>query len=94
MTLLHLWKVREKIEYADCHYDNSTHLTELIADKPHQEWEGTTKVCVASLSLSRQLCCVLTTKQGLLFLLLATQKGRQHKTFMVLSSLIRSPLYF
>ncbi len=39
MTLLHLWKVREKIEYADCHYDNSTHLTESNATKTYQEWK-------------------------------------------------------
>ena len=37
MTLLHLWNVRKEVEHAHCHYDNSTHLTELIAGKPHQE---------------------------------------------------------
>ena len=46
MTLLHLWKVREKVEHAHCYYDNSTYLTESIAGKPHQEWDDTTKVGV------------------------------------------------
>ena len=58
MTLLHLWKVREKIEYADCHYDNTPTWQNPTLPKPiksgrkyHQS------LCSITIFISTALLC-------------------------------------